>query len=98
MYSLRAGRQQKQKMQFCENDADKADVFFGTKIVSTVSNDGIFKFSVEAIDKAELKAGQPIPEVQRKTYGSTCHRRPFADVIESDVNPDLVICLTDCQT
>jgi predicted metal-dependent peptidase len=58
----------------------------------------VWQHDTQIVDKAELKAGQPIPEFQRKTYGGTCHRRPFAEVIESDVNPDLVICLTDCQT
>lgn len=58
----------------------------------------VWQHDEKIVHKSELKAGQPIPEFQRMTEGGTSHVQPFAEVIESDINPDLVICMTDCQT
>lgn len=58
----------------------------------------VWQHDIEVVHKDELKAGQPFPEIERRTHGGTCHIQPFTEVIESEVNPDLVICMTDCQT
>lgn len=58
----------------------------------------VWQHDCVVVHKDEMKAGQPVPEIERKTHGGTSHVQPFAEVIESCVNADLVICMTDCQT
>lgn len=58
----------------------------------------VWQHNTEIVHKDELKAGQPFPELQRAARGGTSHVQPFAEVIESGVDPDLVVCLTDMVT
>jgi len=58
----------------------------------------VWQHDTKIVHKDEMKAGQPVPEFQRRTHGGTCHRQPFADVIASDLTPDLIICGSDMET
>lgn len=58
----------------------------------------VWQHDSEIVHKDDMKAGQPVPDIERKTHGGTSHVQPFAEIIESGVDADLVICMTDCQT
>jgi len=58
----------------------------------------VWQHDTKIVHKDELQAGKPLPAIERKTFGNTSHVQPFAEIVESGINADVVICMTDCQT
>lgn len=58
----------------------------------------VWQHDVRIVHKDELKQGQALPNIERKTHGGTCHIEPFQNAEESGLRPDLIICLSDCET
>lgn len=63
-----------------------------------VGNVHVWQHDRSVVCKDVLKQGQPMPSLERKTHGGTSHVEPFKNVEESDLRPDLIICLSDCRT
>ena len=66
-----------------------------TEAVGTVH---VWQHDTRIVHRDELKQGQPLPTMERKTHGGTSHVEPFEQVADSEQRFDLIICLSDCQT
>ena len=58
----------------------------------------VWQHDIAIVHKDELKQGQALPKIERKTHGGTSHVEPFQNIEDSGLRPDLIICLSDCQT
>ena len=58
----------------------------------------VWQHDIRVVHKDELKHGQELPNIERKTHGGTSHVEPFLNIEESGLKPSLIICLSDCQT
>lgn len=58
----------------------------------------LWQHDVDVVHKDELRQGQPLPVIERKTDGGTSHVELFNRIEESGLKVDVVVCLTDCQT
>lgn len=73
--------------------AEIAGIF--TEAIGTVH---VWQHDVAIVHKDELKQGQPMPQLERKTHGGTSHVEPFQHIEDSGLRPDLIVCLSDCET
>ncbi len=58
----------------------------------------LWQHDTEIVHRDELTQGKPLPAIERKTHGGTSHVQPFAELADSSIQAELVICMTDCET
>lgn len=58
----------------------------------------VWQHDTVVVHKDELRHGAALPTIERKTRGCTSHVEPFQNIEDSGIRPDVVICLSDCQT